>query len=368
LKLAALCVVIMMASCKGKDNKTNISVEAADKNGVKEETIRVNNDSVSLELAYYGDIRLNESGTAFASISPKGYIEYSNNDREVQVKSDDTGRITYELENNGKKLDPSSAEGQKFLAEAIREMNGYGMNMQRRIEELFQKGGSAALLAEVSNMRADELKAPFFQRLLSRDSIPAGEATLIAGKIGQEMKSSHPKKELLVKYAPVFLRSPQASPAWFAEVERLDTHDKAETLLAALRQPLSPAGMSRALALVAAIDGDAYKTNVLREVFKLQLNDENYAQALKAVVSIGADNEKAVLLKEAVKAARSEAQWVELVRSAGSVKATAEKVDLLVTIGRQAPVSESLKAAYMQQAAAVTPAPEHQQVVDAIKR
>lgn len=358
----------MTASCNSGDSQTSISFSVTEKNGVKAETIRLDNDSVSMELEYSGDIRLNESGTAFASISPKGYVEYSNNEKEVEAKSDDQGRITYELEINGKKLDPSSSDGQKLLAESIREMNGYGLNMQRRIGELFQKGGSGALLSEVSNMRADELKAPFFQRLLSRDSIPPEEATLIAGKIGQEMKGSYPKKELLVKYAPVFLSSPQALSAWFDEVQKLQAHDKAEALLVVLRQPLSPGDMNRALGLVAAMDVDAQKANVLREVFKIGLTDESYTQALKAVVSIAGDNEKAWLLKEAVKSARSEAQWMELIRAAGSVKATAEKVDLLVTIGRQTPVNENLKAAYLQQAAAVTAAPEHRQVVDAIRR
>src|SRR5258708_3537266 len=72
----------------------------------------VSNDGVKgVEVRYDGDIEFNDDETSIARISERGYLEYRRNDDHLLAGNNDSGVLKMELYENGKPLDPGSAEG-----------------------------------------------------------------------------------------------------------------------------------------------------------------------------------------------------------------------------------------------------------------
>ncbi len=74
-----------------------------------------------LRIEYSGDISFNNAGTAIQSISRNGYVEYQNDDKKLEAKSDGHGGISYELYEGYEKL-PLDNSGKEFIADAVRVM------------------------------------------------------------------------------------------------------------------------------------------------------------------------------------------------------------------------------------------------------
>lgn len=74
-----------------------------------------------LKIEYSGDISFNNAGTAIASISRNGYVEYQNDDKKLEAKNDGHGGVSYELYEGYDKLSLDN-KGKEFIADAVRIM------------------------------------------------------------------------------------------------------------------------------------------------------------------------------------------------------------------------------------------------------
>lgn len=99
--------------------------------GYRTTTIVMNNDSVSLKIKYTGRIEFNADSTDISHISPEGFLEYKKNRVELIVDSDTAGHLTTNLYEKGKKI-PIDDNGQKLIAEAVKEMIGQQVHTRGR--------------------------------------------------------------------------------------------------------------------------------------------------------------------------------------------------------------------------------------------
>lgn len=104
--MGALGIITMVTACRF---------------GKRHTTIIENNNGSVVRIEYVGQAYFNTEETAIKSISPNGYVKYSRNGKELVAESDGQGRITYELNDDGKRsmLDD---DDKAFLAQAVKDM------------------------------------------------------------------------------------------------------------------------------------------------------------------------------------------------------------------------------------------------------
>jgi hypothetical protein len=80
----------------------------------------------TMKIEYSGTIKLNDSQTAFKSISPNGYVNYKKGDKKLVVQSNSEGQLAYEIyaQNTQLALDET---GKKVVSEVINDLiaNGF---------------------------------------------------------------------------------------------------------------------------------------------------------------------------------------------------------------------------------------------------
>ena len=108
--IAAIGIIIMATACRF---------------GKRHTTITENGNGSTVKIEYVGQTYFNAEGTAIKSISPNGYVKYTRDGQTITAESDYRGRITYELNDDGKRslLDES---GREFLARAVKDMIKHG--------------------------------------------------------------------------------------------------------------------------------------------------------------------------------------------------------------------------------------------------
>jgi len=81
--------------------------------------IAENGNGHELRIESYGKIHFNPAGTDIDYISTGGYLDYKYDDKHLKAENDGHGRIKYELDADGQKLDPNG-NGHYFIAEAVK--------------------------------------------------------------------------------------------------------------------------------------------------------------------------------------------------------------------------------------------------------
>jgi hypothetical protein len=232
LKLAALALLAVMAGCNNAGNNATINSQ----NG--ETTINIKDDKSAVQIKHSGTIKLNDNETAIVSISPGGYLRYTNNGREMIAKGEANNTVAYTLRENGGALNAHDATGQRFITQMLREMHSYGYNLKN-----------------------DEMKQASLEYLLSKID-PSNHAEEFAQILdaGKSIKSDNAKAKLLEKITKVDTKTDEQ---WIAVIDA-----------------------------ASGINATAEKTNVMVGIGqKMPKNDAVKAAYLKAAKTITADAE-----------------------------------------------------------------------------
>src|ERR1700759_1008825 len=153
-----------------------------ERRGLSESNIVVKSDNSYEEINYEGKFQLSDDESAFKSISPGGYFKFRLNDVKIKAQSDMRGEIEYKIF-DGKNDLPFNDEGKKLVKKAIKEMIYWGYDATGRMERVYQKGGSEALLREIDSLKDDQARILYMKRLFLIDSLPSETQALIVGKI-----------------------------------------------------------------------------------------------------------------------------------------------------------------------------------------
>jgi hypothetical protein len=348
-------------------------------------SIIVDNGKERLEINYSGQIKFTEDELAIQSMTKNSRLKYWQNDRKLLVKCDANGAISYEMSDNGRKLNPEDAEGKKFLAEAIQGMIAVGYDAQGRIKRIAAKGGISAVLKEVGRLGNDYVKSMYLESLITCDSIRPGQLTEVAEKIGDGLGSDYEKGKLLGKFPTASLKDSVVSMAYIAAVGSVGSdYEKANAIKHLIKQPLSKAQLNVVLTAANGLGSDFEKANILKELIHQQniagesldmflrsanrlgsdfekanvlkevvdqklLEGDNFKNLLHAVSQLGSDFEKANVLRQLTnKKISTEEQWINLIEATALVSSEFEKCNILVLIAGNMPKSDPVKASYMK--------------------
>lgn len=389
IKLIAVAMIVLIISASCHHNGSRIVV---------------NNGIDRLNINYTGEIKFTEDETSIKSISPNGHLKYRKNNKKLEVKSGANGNFKLEMFDDGRKLNPEDNEGKQFLAEAIKEMISVGFDAKERMQRIYKKGGSRAILDEVGKVKNDFIKSMYLEFLLSQGNTPKGEITEIVDIIASQVNSDFEKGKLLNKFSADDLKDSLNSNAYFVAVKSIGSDfEKSNALKNILKQPLTVLQVDDALIVTTSIGSDFEKANVLKKiltqplinkhfdkvltvtntlgsdfekanVLKMLINNglievESFSNLLSAINHIGSDFEKGNLLRLLIeKGFKSDEQWIAVIRQTAQVGSEFDRSNILIQIAMQMPRTEPVKTAYMEIAKSIQGEMEYGKVVKAIDK
>ena len=366
-------------------------------------SIMINDDNGSLELKYTGDISFNDDETIIKNISRDGYLKYKRNGKKLVVSADERGNMLYEI-NDGEKKSTLTDDEKSFLTEAIKVMIEYGIGAKDRVDRIYKKGGTQAVMSEVKNMKSDYVKTIYLGYLLETNTLSAAELTAIADNVHFLVQSDFEKGNLLKKFSSKYLINETTAQAYLGAVQSIGSDfEKANAVKTILKQSLtkqqfsqvlqvvnsigsdfekagvlkevlsnnkiSPTGFSEVLNATSHINSDFEKAGVLKDVLKNdKLPEEQFNETLAVISSIGSDFEKANVLKQLAESnIKNETHWITLINATEKVNSDFEKSNVLLDVAKKMPASENVKTAYMKAAKTISSDSDYGRVLRAIK-
>jgi hypothetical protein len=393
--LLTACTFLFCASQKTTSSYSN------SENGMH--SIIINDDNSSLEIKYTGDISFTDDETAIKAMSPDGYLKFKKNGKKIIVTAKGNGQIMYEI-NDGDKKSALNDDEKAFLAKAIRVMIEYGVGAKDRVERIYKKGGSQAVMDEAKNMKSDYVKSIYLQYLLETNTLSTTEMTEIANNVHFLLRSDFEKGKLLKKFSSKYLANAATAQAYLGAVKSINSDfEKANAVKAILNQTLTEEQFSQVLLVANSIGSDFEKANVLKEILannkisptqfsevlnatsnihsdfekanvlkQILKNDKlpegQFTETLSVVTSVGSDFEKANVLKAlAGSEIKEDAHWISLISSTENVSSDFEKSNVLRDIAEKMPTSENVKSAYLRAAKTISSDFEYGRAIRAIK-
>ena len=249
-----------------------------------------------------------------------------------------------------------------IILDAVRQS---AYDAERRVNQLFERGGAAAVLEEVTKIKGDYAKSVYLRQLLKDRQLDAATARRIVHMAAHDISSAYEKHQVLVAVAGKYLDDKETLTEFAAAIGTINSdydrgqalaalvkdrkltseqlkivapavakissdHDKAEALLGLLKS-----GGTDAIAQPAffeAVNGikSAYdRARVLSAVLAAKPNNETIKLVVTSATEISADYEKSQVLIAAAKATNDEEIRKMLVEAARGIRSDYERGTVL---------------------------------------
>lgn len=233
------------------------------RNGTKTVSITISEGNNYTQLKYSGKIVLTDDETGFQTISPGGFVKYRRNDQFMLAEGTLKGTIQYELSDNGNRIS-FDKKGKQFVSGTIHEIIALGFDAEARLERVYAKGGTSALLNEWKLLTGTPVSNRYAARLLSIDTLSATELDAAIGLIGTATPD-HEKAGLLTKVLRDCLADSNIAVHYFSAIETMQADaDKIKVLNHIIdKGALNEAAWLRLILSAASLKSDIDKVNTL---------------------------------------------------------------------------------------------------------
>jgi hypothetical protein len=254
-----------------------------------------------------GKIELTDDDKDIKSISDDGYLEINKtvfgSKRTIIVESLGGGKVKKEYYEGRSKMDWDT-NGKAWLGEILPELvRTSTIGAESRVNRLFKQGGANAVVAEISEMTSDYVKA-HYAKLLFTKTIPSSELPRIIQKVADEISSDYYLSTLLKDSMEKLMVSNESSEAFFKASENV-TSDYYRTVIlkeALKKYSASPAQVQAVLKSAAGISSDYYQSVVLSTLLEEDnVKEESLSELIAASKNIGSDYYRAQVLSGALK-------------------------------------------------------------------
>jgi hypothetical protein len=361
--LVAFCLISIRVyfSWAGKDRE---------KKGVSSADMVIKSDNFYEAIKYSGKFQFSDDEKEFKSISPGGYLEFRLNDEKLKAESNLQGQIEYSLFDGKDNLNPDEEAGKSFVARAIHEMLAWGFDADARMDRLYRKGGSRALLNEIDSMRTDPVKMIYIDRLFTIDSLSSEDLLVLMDKIST-LGADMDKGRFLSRLSATQLKDPQIDTAFFRVVESMGADmDKVNMMQHILDQDsVSSENVFRILDIGGRLGNDMDKSNLFGQLIdKGLISGAGFDTLLVFTDRMGADMDKINLYRKLMDGKSiTESQWASLINQAAKLGSDMDKSTLLIEIAQKMPRTEMLKSLYLTAAKSISNDSDYGKAVRAVE-
>ena len=270
------------------------------------------------QIKWSGKVVFSEDENFIASMPPGGYLKFKENDAKLTAESNLQGEIAYTL-NDGNQTLPLNDTGKRFISACIKKMIGWGYNANGRAEKINKKGGYRALIAELPNLKMQNIKGAYLDLLFSNDSLTKTELGAVIRQTASSV-SDIDKENFLKRLTPAQRKDSLVSAAY--------------------------------LDITSGINADIQKVNLLsRFIEKDSLTTAVFDRIMDITGRFNADMDKQTIYNQlADRKDLTEEQFVHIIDAAARQHADIDKSNLLVHIAQKMPRTEKTKTAYLSAA------------------
>ncbi|HTF21533.1 MAG TPA: hypothetical protein VK658_25820 [Chryseolinea sp.] len=215
-----------------------------------------------------GTIELTDDDKDVKNLSNDGYLEITKTvfgaRRSIVIESLGGGKVKKEYYEGRTKME-WEPNGKNWLGEILPEIvRSSTLGAEGRVNRLFQKGGSAAVLNELDELKGDYTRAHYAKLLLEKN-IPAADMATVVTSIAENIHSDYYLASVYQNYVNKMLVTPASANAFYQGTQRISSdYYKAAVLKEALKKfSASPAQVKTILQSAASIKSDYYLSVVL---------------------------------------------------------------------------------------------------------
>lgn len=261
----------------------------------------VKTDNESLQVKHDGRITIGPDDRSVTAMDENGYLSIqksiSGKTREVRINRQD-GSLHYEYKEDGRSK-PFDPEGKAWLADILPDLlRTTTIGAASRVDRIYSQGGVQAVISELPNLKSDHVRAHYTELLLNK-SITAAEIPQIISGIGRHINSDHYRYELFSSHSQLLLSDPQNTTNYLEAIKTVKSdHYKSGLVKLALSRDIPQGSRLQALELVASINSDHSRSEILKELTGQQLSDKEVEFMLeKLIPDIRSDHFKAQILE-----------------------------------------------------------------------
>jgi hypothetical protein len=311
MKLLFFLVALFLVLLRGYFAVMNYGRHPDNDNG----TITIHNGDYYAQIKWSGKIDLNEDESSIRRIPPGGYLKFRENDAKLVAASNLKGEISYQLYDGHNDL-PLNDSGNHFISACIRKMIGWGYNANGRAERINKKGGYKAIIAELPNLKMQNIKTPYLDLLLSNDSLNANESSAVIRQTINGVTDAD-KENFLQRVTAERRKDSLVAKAW--------------------------------LDIVAGINADIQKVNLLSRLIETDsLSATVFDRIMEITAHFNADIDKQhIWYQLADRKELTEEQFIHLIDAAADQHADMDKSNLLIHLAQKMARTQKIKAAYL---------------------
>jgi F0F1-type ATP synthase delta subunit len=257
--------------------------------------------------------------------------------RKLEITAGADGKLQRSYWVNGapRELD---AEARQWLSSIILDaVRQSGYDAERRVAQLFERGGAAAVFDELAQIKGDYAKSIYLRQLLKDRQVDAATARKVVQIAARDISSAYEKRQVLAAVAGKYLDDKDTLAEFAAAIPTINSdYDRGQSLAALVKdRKLSSDQLKIVLPAVAKMSSDYEKANGLLGLLQAG-GVEAVAQPafFEAVNGIQSAYDRARVLN-AVLAAKPDNQAVKLiVTSAGGIPSDYEKAQVLIAAAK----------------------------------
>ncbi|WP_343854279.1 hypothetical protein [Algoriphagus jejuensis] len=259
------------------------------------------NQKSNLETS--GKITISDDEKSISSISPGGYLKIERttfgNSRKLFI-TNKNGTLDYEY-NEGGRTKPFEPDGKIWLSEILPELlNTTTIGAEGRVDRLYAKGGTKAVLDLLSKLKSDHVKSGYISILLEK-KLSNPDMVAVIDAVPSYLDSDHYKYEVYKKIpASYFQNVDQLSRV----VSNLDSdHFRAQLLKPIYKADVLNGQGEKALQLLNLLDSDHFKADIAKSIPFDKMSDQDLRFVVDDVIrKFDSDHFKNDLLKSIVNA------------------------------------------------------------------
>ena len=307
--LLILCIIcsanMWSQTSKTKTKSVSYSYHSdSDDNGSTK--IRYKSKTNNFELEFKGDITISNDDKDIVGISKGGFIEIRKssfgNRRRIVIEANSNGQLTksYYVGRSEKNY---NTEGKAWLAEILPEVvRTTTIGAESRVKRFYTKGGAAAVLSEIGNIKSDYVKSAYF-KLLLKNKLSTSELVSLIKRAGLEIKSDHYLSGILQENQKAFLANDKTVTAYIQAAKSIQSDHYVTNVLKKVINDgsINDDQMGALLEISKDVKSDHYVTQILKEIMdKRTLNAKNTLKIIELSKDIKSDHYKTEVLKKVI--------------------------------------------------------------------
>jgi hypothetical protein len=254
---------------------------------------------------------------------------------EIIPGADGSLQRTYWLNGATHELD---AEGKQWVSSTILDaVRQSGYDAERRVARLFERGGPAAVLEEVTLIKGDYAKSVYLRQLLKDRQVDATTARKVVQMAARDISSAYEKQQVLAGLSGKYLDDKETLAEFAAAIPTISSDYERGQVLAALVKDRKLTGEQLKIVVPAAakMSSDYDKANALLGLLKSG-GTEAIAQPafFEAVDGIQSAYDRARVLSAVVAARPNKETMKFIVTSAAGITSDYEKAQVLIAAAK----------------------------------